>query len=122
MTDPFRDALNASEAERGPFRTGEPTPERRLERAREESFARVQELTAEAVRLDRARERRTSRVLLSLLALSVVALLTVFVMAGLGVHTAAAWFCPALAAVVSFGLLSWKSRVLADAWSRDERG
>ena len=47
MTDPFRDALNASEAERGPFRTGEPTPERRLERAREESFARVQELTAE---------------------------------------------------------------------------
>lgn len=118
MKDPFQDALDAAEDRRGPFRTGEPTRERRLERAREESFARVRERTEEAIRIERARARRAQRALGVLFALSVLALGGVLAMGALGVRGAAAWFCPALALVISVGLVAWKSRALADAWSR----
>lgn len=118
MSDPFREALEATEEPRGPFRTGEPTHERRLEKARAASFDRVQRETSRAIVEQRAKNRRAWRGIAAVTALSVAGLLAVSVLMILGVRGAGAWFCPALAATLSLGLVTWKSRVLLDLWSR----
>ncbi|MCA9608365.1 MAG: hypothetical protein KC619_22305 [Myxococcales bacterium] len=122
MSDPFREALEADEAPHGPFRTGEPTAERRLERARAASFDRVQRETEHAIRAQRAKSQRAYRGILVVTVLSVAVLLAVAVLTVVGVRGAAAWFCPALAVAISFGVVAWKSRVLLDLWTRRSDG
>ena len=122
MSDPFREALEATEDPRGPFRTGEPSRERRLEQAREASFERVQRETERAIREQRARNQRAWRGIAAITGLSVAGLVGVAVLTMLGVRGAGAWVCPALAVTISLGLVTWKSRVLLDLWSRHSDG
>ena len=119
MSDPFLESLAAPEPERGPFRTSEPTSDKRLSRAREESFDRVAQKTAVAIRSERTRERWVHRVLVALLGTSCVALGAVVVLGALGESTWLAWLCPALAAVISFAIATWKNRALSEAWKRN---
>ena len=115
MNDPFLDSLETSDAKRGPFRTAEPTDEKRFERAREQSFERVRQATAEEIRSERNRAHRVRYVLVAFLALSCSALAGVGVMAALGESSWIAWVCPALAAVISFGFAVWRSGPLPPA-------
>ena len=112
MSDPFEDALRAHDPGPGPFRTGEPTREERLARAREGSFERVREATAAAIAHERARARRARRSLLALFALSLLGLATVVAMTLANVRGVGALFCPALAAVLVLALLAWKQGAL----------
>jgi len=118
VTDPFLDSLNERASERGPFRTAEPTEEERYGRAREASFGRVERATAIAMHADRRHQRHIQRALVTLLGLSCVALSAVVVMGALGETTWLAWICPALAAVFSFAIATWKNRALNRAWER----
>ncbi|MBX3269778.1 MAG: hypothetical protein KF729_05935 [Sandaracinaceae bacterium] len=115
MSDPFDDALRAHEPGTGPFRTGEPTREERLARAREGSFERVRDATAAAIAEERARARRTRGYLVLLFALSVLGLAAVVAMTVANVRGAGALFCPALAAVLVLALLAWKQGALERA-------
>lgn len=117
MSDPFQDSVDAEEAPAGPFRTAEPTGERRLERAREESLARVAKATAAAVEAERLAVARRQRWAVVALAASAVVTVAVIVGSALGDAQLQAFICPAIAALLSTALFTWKHRALTDAWS-----
>ena len=117
MSDPFLESVNSPPTKDGPFRTPEPTPERRLERARGESFERVERATRRAMIAEGERERRAQRLLYGLLGLSCAALVGVFVMGALGSRGWFAWLCPAIAALISVAFVTWKNRALHRAWA-----
>jgi len=117
VSDPFQESVDAGEAPAGPFRTGEPTVERRLERARQESFARVAKATAAAVEAERlAVARRQRWAVVALIASGLIAA-AVITASALGDTQWQAFICPAIAALLSVALFTWKHRALTDAWS-----
>lgn len=118
MSDPFQEALDAEETTAGPFRTAEPTRDKRLERARDASFQRVRQTTALAMQEERRRERRMQRGFVLGLVMSLLASGAAVGLAALGHEAFLAWTCPAFAATISFALLAWKYGALTEAWSR----
>jgi len=117
VSDPFRASVDAEEAPAGPFRTGEPSLERRLERAREESFERVARVTAAAIEAERRGVARRQRWAVVALAASALATAAVLAGAAFGDAQWQAFVCPAIAALLSTALFTWKHRALTDAWS-----
>lgn len=86
----------------GPFRTPEPTVEARLEKARHASWARVEQLTAEALEAERRRARVIDRAAWFGFGVSVLVLGAVLGLSQTphGGHWLA-WSCPAIALVIS---------------------
>lgn len=105
MPDAFQEALEAQPTEDGPFRTPEETDERRLERAREQSFTRVAEKTEVLIQRERASARRWRWLARGVLGLTALLAFAVLCLAATVGRTWIAWSCPALALAISCALV-----------------
>lgn len=99
--DDFERSLRETETPDGPFRTAEPSPEVRLHRAREASWARVAEATREAMAAEERTRRRWDRLAWALFALSVLGLAALIAVVALTPLRVGALVCPAVAAVLA---------------------
>jgi len=108
MSDPFSDTLGAEEAAVGPFRTNEPTRDRRLERAREESLARVARATLRELEAERRRARAGDRIWGALLGASALVLAAVVALAARGGSGWLPLLCPAASLAVSLAIVVWR--------------
>ncbi|HJL16380.1 MAG TPA: hypothetical protein RMH99_12030, partial [Sandaracinaceae bacterium LLY-WYZ-13_1] len=104
VADPFETSLTRREPEAGAFRTAEPTPEAKLERARRESFERVRRATAEAIAEEERRRGAWDWVPRVALAVSVVGLAGALARWSMGDPEAGAWVCLAATSVVASAL------------------
>jgi hypothetical protein len=116
MRDRFEETLSVQETPDGPFRTGEPTREARLRRAREESWARVARATAEAVEASRRRDAWWDGACRAVLGVAICAFVGVLALWSKGHREMGAFACPATAFVVASALaVMYRARVGAQA-------
>ena len=104
MKDPFETSLDEPEVPDGPFRTAAPTSDKRLERAREASWARVESATREAMAHEARTARRWNRVAWGLLGVSITTLAALIAAMLLTTAQLGALICPAVSFVIMSAL------------------
>ena len=101
-----------------PFRTSEPTDERRQEVAREKSWARVEAITERQLEQERARRRRHDRLALGAWVGSGIAAVVSFGLAFAGWTEAGAFACLSISLLAcTSGLVLYRRRIARGAVS-----